>query len=119
MSGWRFAGKMQMMPSLRAASISTSSATYPLIYAAARYNPSWFYPAFMIVVGAHYLWFIFLYGMRAYGALAAILIGSGIALGVLAPNVFPVGGWLAAVILLSFAGVIWLTHPWMPRRSIR
>jgi hypothetical protein len=36
----------------------------PVIGAAALYNVNWFYPAFMIILGAHYLPFIFLYGMR-------------------------------------------------------
>ncbi len=93
-------------------SVFAMVAMYPLIYAAARYNVNWFYPAFMIVVGAHYLWFIFLYGMWAYGVLAAVLIGSGIAVGLFAPNVFPLGGWLAGIVLLIFAAVIWVTHPW-------
>jgi hypothetical protein len=35
----------------------------PVIGAAALYNINWFYPAFMIVVGTHYVPFIFLYGM--------------------------------------------------------
>ncbi|HEY3344800.1 MAG TPA: hypothetical protein VGJ97_07725, partial [Anaerolineaceae bacterium] len=30
----------------------------PVIYAAARTNVNWYYPAFLIVVGAHYLAFI-------------------------------------------------------------
>src|SRR5262245_22975091 len=35
----------------------------PLIAAATLYNLNWFFPGFMVVVGAHYLPFIFLYGM--------------------------------------------------------
>ena len=34
-----------------------------LVAAATLYRENWFYPASMIVVGAHYLPFIFLYGM--------------------------------------------------------
>jgi hypothetical protein len=34
----------------------------PLIGAAVLRNPNWFHPAFMVVVGAHYLPFVFLYG---------------------------------------------------------
>ena len=49
----------------------------PLIAAATIHQQNWFYPAFMIVVGAHYLPFIFLYGMWQFGFLAGILISAG------------------------------------------
>ncbi len=88
-------------------SVFAMVAMYPLIYAATRYNLNWFYPAFMIVVGAHYISFIFLYGMWQYGVLAAALIGGGIGVGLLWPNVFGIGGWLAGAALLLFALIIW------------
>lgn len=43
----------------------------PVILAATRANGNWFYPAFLVVVGAHYLPFMTLYGMWQYGVLAA------------------------------------------------
>lgn len=88
-------------------SVFAMVAMYPLIYAAARYNINWFYPAFMIVVGAHYLWFIFLYGMWQYTLLASALIGGGVVVGILFPNVFEIGGWLTGCVLVLFALVIW------------
>jgi hypothetical protein len=81
----------------------------PVIGAAALYNVNWFYPAFMIIVGAHYLPFIFLYGMRHFAVLAAVLIGGGVALGFMLPRAFSPGGWLTAAVLLLFALVIWVT----------
>jgi hypothetical protein len=75
----------------------------PLVAAAAMYRLEWFYPAFMIVLGTHYLPFMFLYGMRQFGILAAILIGAGIAIGLYLPAVFSLGGWFTAVVLLIFA----------------
>ncbi len=93
-------------------SVFAMVAMYPLIYAAARYNLNWFYPAFMIVVGAHYISFIFLYGMWHYGVLAAALIGGGVAIGVLWPNTFELGGWLASVVLVIFAVAIWGLRVW-------
>ncbi len=78
----------------------------PVIYAAARYILNWFYPAFMIVVGAHYMPFIFLYGMRQYAVLAAALIGGGVAIGMLLPGSFIAGGWFTAAALLAFALLI-------------
>lgn len=81
----------------------------PVIWAAAQGNPNWFYPAFMIVVGAHYLPFITLYGMWQYGILAALLIGGGIAVRMLLPASFTPGGWLTAAVLIAFAALIALT----------
>ena len=34
----------------------------PLIGAVSLYNINWFYPAFMLVIGTHYMPFTFLYG---------------------------------------------------------
>jgi hypothetical protein len=57
----------------------------------------------MIVVGCHYLPFIFLYGMRQFGVLAALLIGSGLLIGMYLPTALTLGGWLTAALLLVFA----------------
>ncbi len=77
----------------------------PLVFAATAYRQNWFYPAFMIALGAHYLPFIFLYGMWQFGVLAAFLTGSGLMLGMYLPSVFSLGGWSTAVALLIFAFV--------------
>ena len=37
--------------------------TLPVVIGIAALRPAWFYPAFMITLGAHYLPFVFLYGM--------------------------------------------------------
>ena len=84
-------------------------ATFPLIYLAARHDLNWFYPAFMIVVGAHYVMFIHLYGMWQYGVLAAGLVGGGVALIVLRSAAFALGGWRAGAALVVFGVVIWTT----------
>jgi hypothetical protein len=77
--------------------------TLPLALAATAFRHSWFYPAFMIALGAHYLPFIFLYGMPEFGVLAALLIGLGTLIGLYLPATMSLGGWLTAVILLIFA----------------
>ena len=79
--------------------------TLPLVGAATLYRPEWFFPAFMIALGAHYLPFIFLYGMWQFGVLAAVLFSGGLLLGLYGPPVFALGGWLTAVVLLAFAFV--------------
>ena len=78
----------------------------PVIYAAARFNINWYYPAFLIVVGAHYLPFMFLYGIRQYAILAGFMIISGVALAVLLPDMFVVGGWIGGILLIAFAVVL-------------
>jgi len=75
----------------------------PVIGAAALYNLNWFYPAFMLVVGTHYMPFISLYGMWQFGILAAALIGGGVAISLLLPHSFVIGGWVTGVLLVAFA----------------
>lgn len=67
------------------------------------YRESWFYPASMVVVGAHYLPFMFLYGMWQFGALAGLLVSSAVWLGLYGPKLFSLGGWLSAALLTGFA----------------
>ena len=75
----------------------------PLILAATVHNRYWFYPAFMVALGSHYLPFMFLYGMWQFGALAAVLLGAGVVIGMYPPTVFSLGGWFTAATLLVFA----------------
>lgn len=82
----------------------------PLIGAAALHNINWFYPAFMIVVGAHYLPFVTLYGMRAFAVLGAVLIAAGVAIGMYVPEPFSLGGWVTSAALLIFAAYAWRTQ---------
>jgi hypothetical protein len=82
----------------------------PVAGAAALHNAGWFYPACLVIVGAHYLPFIFLYGMRTFGALAAALLGAGYAIGFLAPAEVLLGGWVGGAILLAFAFALLLAY---------
>ena len=75
----------------------------PLVAAAALYRLDWFYPAFMIALGAHYQPFVFLYGMRMFGVLAGILVAGGVALGLYIETAPSAGAWLTGVVLLVFA----------------
>ncbi len=74
-----------------------------LVVAAALYSENWFFPAAMVVVGAHYLPFMFLYGMPMFGVLGGLLIAGGASAAFLLPDSFSFGGWLASVLLLFFA----------------
>jgi len=74
-----------------------------VVAAAALYRIEWFYPAFMIVLGAHYLPFVTLYGMRLFYSLAGILVGAGVVLALYVRMPFSAGAWLTATILILFA----------------
>jgi hypothetical protein len=60
--------------------------------AAALYRETWFFPAAMIVIGAHYLPFITLYGMKMFGILAIALVLVGTGLAPYGPAIFSLGG---------------------------
>lgn len=75
----------------------------PLVLAATLYREEWFYPAFMVALGAHYLPFVFLYGMWQFAALTAVLVGGGVLLAMYGPDIFTLGAWLTAAVLLVFA----------------
>ncbi len=64
-----------------------------------------FYPALMILLGAHYLPFVFLYGMRMFIPLCAILVGSGVAIAHYFPGSFSLGGWMGGLMLFVFAWI--------------
>jgi hypothetical protein len=76
--------------------------TLPVVGGAALHNVNWFYPGCMIIVGAHYMPFMFLYGMWQFGVLAAALMAGGVLLGTQMPHEFALGGWLAAAAMLLF-----------------
>jgi hypothetical protein len=80
--------------------------TLPVAGAAALTQPGWFYPSCLVIVGAHYLPFVFLYGMRTFAGLAAALVSAGFAIGFVTPGRVVLGGWVGGVILFVFAFVL-------------
>jgi hypothetical protein len=79
--------------------------TLPLVVAIGALRPAWFYPAFMITLGAHYLPFVFLYGMWQFAGLCATLVTSGVVIGMYLPKPLSLGAWVTAALLLFFAFV--------------
>lgn len=75
----------------------------PVAGGAALHRLEWFYPAFMVLVGAHYLPFAFLYGMREFVLLALTLTCGGVALALTGAGGFAAGGWATAAALAAFA----------------
>jgi hypothetical protein len=64
-----------------------------------------FYPALMILLGAHYIPFTFSYGMRMFIPLSAILVSGGVVIAHYFSGSFSLGGWVGGVTLLLFAWV--------------
>jgi hypothetical protein len=87
----------------------------PVAAAASLYQQGWFYPACMVIVGAHYLPFVFLYGMKTFALLAASLIGAGYAIGLKAPGQVVMGGWVGGAILFAFSFVLLAEFRWKSR----
>lgn len=69
------------------------------------YRLNWFFPALMILVGAHYLPFATLYGMRMFLFLAATLIAAGVVIALYFANTFSLGAWIGGVALFVFAWI--------------
>lgn len=69
------------------------------------YRLNWFFPALMVLVGAHYLPFATLYGMRMFLFLAGILIVEGIVIALYFPKTFGLGAWIGGLTLFVFAWI--------------
>jgi hypothetical protein len=82
----------------------------PLVLAAVRTRAAWFYPGFMIVVGAHYLPFMTLYGLRQFAVLAVVLVAGGWLLPMFAPDAFALGGWIGGGVLVAAGAWLLATH---------
>jgi len=78
-------------------------ASMPLLVPVGLYRLNWFYPAMTILLGAHYLPFTFLYGMRHFAILAALQIGGGILIALYWSSSFSVGAWFTSATLITFA----------------
>lgn len=69
------------------------------------YRLNWFFPALMILLGAHYLPFATLYGMRMFLFLAGILMGMGVVIALWFSGTFSLGAWVAGLALFAFAWI--------------
>jgi hypothetical protein len=77
----------------------------PLLLPVSLYRLNWFYPALMVLLGAHYIPFVFLYGMRMFAVLAALISGDGLVIAMYWSSSFSIGAWYTGMILVLFAVV--------------
>jgi hypothetical protein len=76
-----------------------------LLMPVTRYRLNWFFPALLILVGAHYLPFVTLYGMRMFLFLAGTLIATGYGIAVRFSETFSLGAWIGGLTLFVFAWI--------------
>ena len=69
------------------------------------YNLNLFFPALLILLGAHYLPFATLYGMRMFLFLAGILLAAGVLTAHYFSQTFSVGAWIGGLTLFIFAWI--------------
>ncbi len=69
------------------------------------YRLNWFFPALLVLTGAHYLPFASLYGMRMFLALAGMLIAMGVVIALYLPEPFSLGAWIGGLALFAFAWI--------------
>ncbi len=73
-----------------------------------------FFPAFAVLVGAHWLPFVYIYSMKSFLALAGILVLVGVLFGFVFAQSFSACGFVAGGILLLFAAI----HYFVVRREL-
>src|SRR5215831_347502 len=76
-----------------------------LLVPVGRYNLNLFFPALMILVGAHYLPFATSFGMRMFLFLAGILVAEGVLIALYFSHSFSLGAWVTALTLFVFAWI--------------
>ena len=75
----------------------------PIVYMACKFNINWFFPAFAVLVGAHYLPFIWAYKMPTFGILAGVIISIGILCALKFSESFPMAAYMTGSTMILFA----------------
>lgn len=76
-----------------------------LLVPVGHYDLNLFFPALLVLLGAHYLPFASLYGMRMFLFLAGILIAMGVVVARYFSGMFSVGAWSGGLALFVFAWI--------------
>ncbi|PIE80196.1 MAG: hypothetical protein CSA15_02040 [Candidatus Delongbacteria bacterium] len=79
--------------------------TFPLIFLIAKENVNLFFPVLTIIVGAHFLPFVYAYKMNIYWVLAFLLVMGGSLFGFIMPDNIHYCAYFTGVILCLF-GII-------------
>jgi len=88
----------------------------PLIFmATAGGREHLFFPAFAVLVGAHWLPFAYIYSMKSFLVIAGILVLTGVLFGFIFVQSFSACGFVAGGVLLLFAAI----HYFIVHRELR
>lgn len=79
---------------------------YPVIAAATVTNINWFFPAFAVVVGAHFMPYAHIYRMHSYLILGGVLVTGASLIGYFLPNGFSQAGYFAGAVLILFSVIV-------------
>lgn len=71
------------------------------------YEPELFFPAALIIVGAHYFVFVSLYGMTIFAVLGGVMVALGTIGVFLAPGIGAISGWIGAAVFLVFTPLVY------------
>lgn len=82
----------------------------PAALGATLYREDWFFPAMMIVMGAHYLPFWPLYGRWGFVALGLGMWGSGLVVALWLPGLAAAAGALTGLALLAYGALLGWQH---------
>ena len=92
------------LPTLNTLCALTIPLGLPLIFLVIQnHNHNLFFPAFAILIGAHWLPFIYIYRMKSFAVMAGLFIAVGIVFGFIYTESFSAAGFLSGGILLLFA----------------
>lgn len=76
-----------------------------LLWPVGLYRLNWFFPALMVLVGAHYLPFATSFGMRMFLFLAGVLMAEGVVIALYFSRTFSLGAWISGATLFVFAWI--------------
>jgi hypothetical protein len=77
--------------------------SFPLIYLLTKENVNLFFPALTIIIGAHYLPFVYAYKLKIYWILASLLVVGGSLFGFIMTDNFYYCAYYTGGVLLLFA----------------
>ncbi len=77
--------------------------SFPLIFLLTKEDVNLFFPALSIIVGAHFLPFVYAYKLKTYWILASLLVINGILFGFILPDKCIYSAYFTGSLLLLFA----------------
>ncbi len=97
--------KENKLPQLFTQLAFTIPMSYPLVYLACLLDIHFFFPAFSVLIGAHYLPFVYGYGKKTFALLGALIAIAGTLTIFFFKDFFSLSAYVTACLLLAFAGL--------------